>query len=87
MLASDLDIDYVGNRLHAGIRALQHGRRTIIVAIDNRAREMGQDFALPTVDRTDIERLEHLVPAPFETAVKLPNEAIARWKAQFHSAG
>jgi polysaccharide pyruvyl transferase WcaK-like protein len=85
ILGSELDIDYVGNRLHAGIRALQYGRRTIIVAIDNRAQEMGQDFALPTVNRTDIERLEHLVSAPFETAVRLPNNEIARWKAQFQS--
>jgi hypothetical protein len=39
--------DYVGARLHGGIRALQHGRRTLIVVVDNRAREMGRDWSLP----------------------------------------
>ena len=33
------NIDYVGTRLHGGIRALQHKVRTIIISIDNRARE------------------------------------------------
>jgi polysaccharide pyruvyl transferase WcaK-like protein len=83
ILASDLDVDYVGNRLHAGIRALQKGRRAIIVEIDNRAREMGQDFAVPTVERTNFERLEHLIREPFEVTVRLPQKDIARWKSQF----
>jgi polysaccharide pyruvyl transferase WcaK-like protein len=40
----------IGVRLHAGIRALQRGRQAVIVAIDNRAREMVRDFALPVVE-------------------------------------
>jgi polysaccharide pyruvyl transferase WcaK-like protein len=83
ILMSDLDLDYVGNRLHAGIRALQRGRRTIIIEIDNRAHEMGSDFGLPTVGRTDFERLEQMIATPFETAVQLPDLSIARWKSQF----
>ena len=75
-----------GNRLHAGLRALQHGRRTIIVEIDNRAREMGADFGLPTVGRTDFQRLEQMILAPLELAVKTPHAAIDRWKAQFLEA-
>ncbi len=86
VLTSDLDLDYVGNRLHAGIRALQQGRRTIIVEIDNRAHEMGTDFGLPTVGRTDFERLEQMIASSFETAVNLPNTSIARWKSQFRDA-
>jgi polysaccharide pyruvyl transferase WcaK-like protein len=87
VLTSDLDVDYVGNRLHAGIRALQRGRRAIIVEIDNRAREMGRDFGLPTVGRTDFERLDHLITEPFATSVRVPHAAIDRWKSQFHAAG
>jgi polysaccharide pyruvyl transferase WcaK-like protein len=83
VLTSDLDLDYVGNRLHAGIRAMQRGRRTIIVEIDNRAHEMGSDFGLPTIGRTDFERLEQMIATPFETAVQLPGMSIARWKSQF----
>jgi polysaccharide pyruvyl transferase WcaK-like protein len=84
VLTSDLKIDYVGNRLHAGIRALQKGRRAIIVEIDNRAREMGRDFGIPTVERTDFERLEHMITEPLEISVRPPQEDIAVWKSQFH---
>lgn len=76
-------VDYIGNRLHAGIRALQHGRRAVIVEIDNRAREMGRDFGLPTVERTDFGQLEARICGAFETRVTPPMDEIARWKAQF----
>jgi hypothetical protein len=78
-------VDYVGNRLHGGIRALQRGRRTVIVAIDNRAQEMGRDFALPIVGRTDFAGLESAIQSPFDTAVHVPEQAIARWKEQFRT--
>ena len=81
LLAGECDLDYVGNRLHGGIRALQAGRRAIIVEIDNRAQEMGRDFALPTVARTDFARLEAMIDGPLAIAVKPPLAAIARWKA------
>lgn len=83
LLESDLDLDYVGVRLHAGIRALQKGRRAIILEIDNRAREMGRDFGLPTVERGDFERLEAAVEGPLEIAVRPPRAEIDRWKSQF----
>lgn len=85
-LASDLDVDYVGNRLHAGIRALQHGRRAIIVEIDNRAREMGGDFGLPTVGRTEFEGLERMIVEPQQISVRTPQTDIDRWKGQFGPA-
>ena len=83
ILSSEVDLDYVGNRLHAGIRALQKGRRSVIVEIDNRAREMGGDFGLPTVGRTEFDRLESMIAQPFEIAVNLPVREIEQWKAQF----
>jgi hypothetical protein len=86
LLDSDLTLDYVGNRLHAGIRALQRGRRTIVMEVDNRARTMGGDFGLPTVARDDLARLVRQIETPFETALHLPWQAIARWKAQFENA-
>src|SRR5699024_1450593 len=45
------DCDFVGTRLHAGIRAMQKKKRTIILSVDNRAREMGRDFNLNVLDR------------------------------------
>jgi polysaccharide pyruvyl transferase WcaK-like protein len=80
---SGREVDYVGNRLHAGIRAMQKGRRAVIVEVDNRAREMGRDFGLPTVGRTDFERLEAMMAGPLVTSIRLPVAEIARWKRQF----
>jgi polysaccharide pyruvyl transferase WcaK-like protein len=77
------DLDYVGNRLHAGIRALQKKRRTIILAIDNRAKEMGADFDLPTIGRTDFEGLSAMIESNFETRIPLPTDRIEQWKSQF----
>ncbi len=83
ILTSELDLDYVGNRLHAGIRSLQKGRRAIILEIDNRATEMGRDVGLPTVERTNFERLERMITEPLATSVRPPQQEIARWKQQF----
>ncbi len=85
VLESDLDLDYVGNRLHAGIRALQRGRRSIIVEIDNRAREMGADFGLPTVGRTQFERLESMIAEPLSINIRVPQSEIEQWKSQFRT--
>ncbi len=86
LLASRADIDYVGNRLHAGIRAMQHGRRSIIIEVDNRALEMGKDFNLPTIERDDIDGLQGMIAGDFATEVRLPTDAIERWKQQFRPA-
>ena len=83
LLKSSTEVDYVGNRLHAGIRAMQHGRRTIIIEVDNRALEMGADFALPTVRRDDFSGLETMIGGSFASEVNLPVSDIERWKQQF----
>lgn len=38
------DIEFVGTRLHGGIRAMQYLKRTLIIAVDNRALEKHKDF-------------------------------------------
>jgi len=87
LLESGADLDYVGNRLHGGIRALQRGRRAIIVEIDNRAREMGRDFALPTVERTNFERLEAMIGGPLEIACQPPRYLVEKWKSGLFDGG
>ena len=87
LLESGESLDYVGNRLHAGIRSMQKGRRTIILEIDNRAREMGADFGLPTIDRDAFERLSLMIENPLETRVLVPRDAINQWKEQFLTPG
>jgi len=83
LLRSPLSLDYVGTRLHAGIRALSHKRRTLILAVDNRALEMGRDFDLPVVDRTDIAGIRRHIGEARKTSLNVPFDKIAEWKRQF----
>lgn len=77
------DIDYVGTRLHGGIRALQKGKRTVIIGIDNRSLEMQQDNNLPVIDQNNLDSLSELINSSFETKLNIPFENIKKWKAQF----
>ncbi|MCD8382609.1 MAG: polysaccharide pyruvyl transferase family protein [Clostridiales bacterium] len=79
-------IDYVGTRLHAGIFALNHQIRSIILAVDNRAIEMGMDTNLPVILRDNIENeLEDLINTEFETKIQLQQENINRFLNQFRT--
>lgn len=81
LLRSNPDLDYVGTRLHGGIRALQHGRRTIIVSIDHRSKVIAKDVGLIVIDRTDDEHsLESTINEPRKLRLSLPVENIRRWK-------
>ena len=78
------DIDYVGTRLHAGIRALSKGHRTIVISIDNRAKNIGKDTGLPTIEREDIEvLLQDKINSEFTTSLHMPINNIKQWKKQF----
>ena len=78
------DLDYVGTRLHAGIRALSKGRRSLIISIDNRAECISADTGLPILHREDVPiALRNRLQGSVETALTLPWENIARWKGQF----
>lgn len=80
---SEDDIEYVGTRLHGGIRALQKKRRSIIIGIDNRALEKQKDFNLNVIKRDDLEKLEWLLHTEFKTDIHIPLDAIKKWKGQF----
>lgn len=78
------NIDYVGTRLHAGIRALSKGHRTIVISIDNRAKNIGRDTGLPIIEREDIEVLLQVkINSEFVTDVRMPINNIKQWKKQF----
>lgn len=83
LLDSELNLDYVGTRLHAGIRALQKRRRSIIIGIDNRAIEKQKDFNIPVIKRENINDLEKEIKSSFETKLTIDFEAISKWKKQF----
>ena len=76
-------VDYVGTRLHAGVRALQLKVRTLIIGIDNRALEKARDFGLNVLDRKEIDSIDHLINETNSTHIRLPIDNIESWKAQF----
>ncbi|MGP9659959.1 polysaccharide pyruvyl transferase family protein [Arthrobacter sp. AOP36-C1-22] len=77
--------DYVGTRLHAGIRAAQLGRPIAILAVDNRAMEIGKDTGLPVLPReADIDVIDHAYSTWMSgVELRLPRKAIAQWSGQF----
>ncbi len=81
------EVDFVGTRLHAGIKAMQMKRRAIIVEVDNRATDMKGSIDLPTVKREEIpSRLEGMINSSFEIRLGVKEEAIHTWKEQFARA-
>lgn len=79
-------IDYIGTRLHGGMRAIQKGKRALIVVVDNRARDIGADTGIPIIRRQDIgTQLEAWINTPSPTRITLPDAAIAAWRGQFAS--
>ena len=78
------DVDYVGTRLHAGIRALQYQRRTLIVSVDNRATEISRDIGLNVIERADIGQVQHFAENEVTMRIALPVDNIKRWMSQFH---
>ena len=84
ILDNNDDFDYVGTRLHAGIFAIRHKIRTIIISIDNRADDMKKTYNLPIIYRNNIQNeLRAYINSIYETKIKIPINDINQWKAQF----
>ncbi len=79
------DCDYVGTRLHAGIKALQCYKRSIIIAIDNRAIELNKDYHLVILNRENINNLGGLICENFKTQITINEEGISKWLSQFET--
>ena len=78
------EVDYVGTRLHAGIHALNHRVRSLIIAVDNRAVEIARDTNLPILPRASLpEGLEPWIVSAVETDIRINQTNIARFKEQF----
>ena len=83
-LLNEGNIDYIGTRLHGGIYALRHGVRSIVIAIDHRARGFHESNNLPICERKDVAReLGAMIRSDFPTEIRLDLDAIESWKAQF----
>lgn len=77
--------DYVGTRLHGGVYAMRHGRRAIIIAIDERAREINASNHLNCIDINELSSLPDFVNSVIETRVMMDFDSINKWKEQFLS--
>lgn len=81
-----VDHEYVGTRLHAGIRAAQAGKPSLVVAVDNRAIEISRDTGFPVVarkgGRAALEKA-HEIAAAAPSNLRLPHTAINTWKTRF----
>ena len=85
-LLKNQDLDYIGTRLHGGIHALNNERRSLIIAVDNRAKEISKDTKLPVIGREEVrENLESMINGKWQTEIVLPIDNIKQWKAQFIS--
>lgn len=78
------NIDYVGTRLHAGVYAMQYYVRSIILIIDNRARDIKNNYNINSIERNEIDfKLEKMINSRFITKININEEAINEWKSQF----
>lgn len=77
-----IDSDFIGTRLHAGVFAIQQGRPSLVLSVDNRAREIASDTNLHVVDRTDVRGLEESLRST-PSRITLPMTAISQWTSQF----
>lgn len=75
--------DVVGTRLHGTIRGLHHGRRSLAVVVDNRARDIGRETGLPVIDRSAMDTLGARLAASWPTTLTLPEQAISAFRSQF----
>ena len=83
-LLNEPNLDYVGTRLHGGIYAMRHKKRAIILAIDERAREINCANHLNCIEKSKVSlELEKMIRSDFETKIVMPFDEIKRWKSQF----
>lgn len=78
------NIEYVGTRLHAGIRALQKSKRSLIIAVDNRGMEKKKDYNLHVIPRTDITNLKQLIFNDRPLNLRMDFGKINQWRNQFN---
>lgn len=85
ILLKNENIDYIGTRLHAGIHALNYMKRTIIVAVDERATNIALDTGINILRRDELieEVLEKTINEEIITDIRIPHENIKKWKQQF----
>jgi len=82
-LNSGVSFDYIGTRLHGGVKCLLSKKRSLILEIDNRAAEIAKDTKISTAKRADFEYINRWIDAPSTTNIKLDSDTIRLWRSQF----
>ena len=82
---SGISFDYIGTRLHGGIRCLRSKHRSLVIEVDNRAKEISQDTNLQTVARDDFDAMREWIDGSPAPQITLNTDAIGRWRGQFKS--
>lgn len=78
------DVDYIGTRLHGGIYAMQHKKRSIVVGIDNRAADIKNTYNINYISRQDLpNELQEIIMSSFKTELNIDEQKINMWKNQF----
>ncbi len=86
-LLAEAPIDVVGTRLHGTIRGLHHGRRSLAIVIDNRARDIGAETGLPVIRRDEVAAsLRARLEGPITGQVTVPRDRIGAFLDQFKVA-
>lgn len=80
------DTAYVGLRLHGGIRAMQFGVPSLILSIDNRAREISRSVGLRAPSRHAFRDIELALAGQAPVPVQLPAETIDSWTKNWNLA-
>ncbi|NCC03121.1 MAG: polysaccharide pyruvyl transferase family protein [Proteobacteria bacterium] len=86
LIQNDDQYDYVGTRLHAGILCIEHGIRSLIIAVDNRAKEIGADTGLPVIMRGDTGALSEWIEGEAPHVIHIPLDSINAWRNQFDAS-
>ena len=81
----NIDCDFVGTRLHAGIKAMQLCKRSIILGVDNRAKDMRDTYNLNYVSRKNYVEIENMINSEFETKINIDKEKIEKFMTQFEA--
>ncbi|USK31666.1 polysaccharide pyruvyl transferase family protein [Bacillus sp. F19] len=79
----NLGVDYIGTRLHGGIYAMRHKKRSIIISIDERARGMSTTYNLNLIERENLKDLEVMINSEIITDVKINFDVVNQWLDQF----
>jgi hypothetical protein len=76
--------NYIGTRLHCGIKCIQHHHPAMIIGMDNRLQEMKKDINLPVLGNKELSLLADWVRGKYAPGkINLPLDNIQKWKSQF----